>query len=148
MGAGSHSGYSDEDDTGLMTDINITPLVDVVLVLLIVFLMTVPSVVGSNALKVNLPESSNGTAVTASSPWELVVKKNDDGECSLYLNGELTSKALLDQKLAELGTARESQEIRLAGDRGVAYGEIIQVLDMLTSLKLQKIALRTKPAGK
>lgn len=148
MGASSNSGYSDEDDTGLMTDINITPLVDVVLVLLIVFLMTVPSVVGSNALKVNLPESSNGTAVTASSPWELVVRKNDDGETSLYLNGELTSKAQLDEKLAELGAVRESQEIRLAGDRGVDYGEVTKVLDMLASLKLQKIALRTKPTGR
>lgn len=143
---GATSGYSDEDDSSLMTDINITPLVDVVLVLLIVFLMTVPSVVGSNALNVNLPESANGAAVTGSSPWELVVRKNDEGQVTLYLNGEPTSKAQLEEKLKEQGTARESQEVRLAGDRGVDYGEVAKVLDMLASLKLQKVSLRTKPA--
>lgn len=148
MGAGSSSGYSDEDDAGLMTDINITPLVDVVLVLLIVFLMTVPSVVGSNALKVNLPESSNGATAAASSPWEIVVRKNDEGQTAMFLNREPITREQLEEKLKALGPARETQEVRLAGDRTEAYGEIMKVLDLLASLKMQKVSLLTKPASR
>lgn len=141
---GASSGYTDEDDAGLMTDINITPLVDVVLVLLIVFLMTVPSVVGSNALKINLPEAASGTAINTTSPWELVVRIEEPGQLVLYLNGERTSREDIDRRLNESGSARNQQEVRLAGDKGVPYGEMVKVMDMLAELKLVKLSLRTK----
>jgi len=57
MAGSVSSGFSDDDD-GSMSDINVTPLVDVTLVLLIVFMITVPAIVGSAPIKVDLPETS------------------------------------------------------------------------------------------
>lgn len=145
MSSTAGSGYSDEEDSSLMTDINITPLVDVVLVLLIVFLMTVPAVVSSTALKVNLPESQSGSKPLTASPWELVLRRNEADQFELYLGNELTSREQLERSLAQSEVPRDMQQVRLSGDKGVPYGEIIKVLDMLAELKLEKVSLRTRP---
>ncbi len=145
MSASTGSGYSDEDEGSLMTDINITPLVDVVLVLLIVFLMTVPAVVSSTALKVNLPESGSGAKPLTASPWELVLRPNDSDGFELFLSDELVDRDQIQQMLEQSEVPRDMQQVRLSADRGVPYGEIIKVLDMLAELKLEKVSLRTKP---
>ena len=116
MGA-SGGGYSDEDEASLMTDINITPLVDVVLVLLIVFLITVPSIVASTALKVNLPESSAGSGASTAQPWELGLQSDETGVVRLYLGAAPTSREALEKLLDESGAARNQQEVRLSADR-------------------------------
>lgn len=145
MSASTGSGYSDEDEGSLMTDINITPLVDVVLVLLIVFLMTVPAVVSSTALKVNLPEAGSGAKPLTASPWELALRPNDSGGFDLLLGQDPTSREQLEQMLEQSEVPRDNQQVRLSADRGVPYGEIIKILDMLAELKLEKVSLRTKP---
>ena len=144
--AGSSAGYSDEDDASLMTDINITPLVDVVLVLLIVFLITVPSIVASSALKVNLPESSAGSAASTAQPWELGLQSDASGQARLYLGREPTNREALEKLLDESGAARSQQEVRLSADRSLEYGEVVKVLDMLAEMKLEKVQLRTQRA--
>ncbi len=81
--AGSTSSYADEGDDAMITDINVTPLVDVVLVLLIVFMITVPTMVALDALKerelkVLLPQASEAKPLIAK-PKELVVNIDAEG---------------------------------------------------------------------
>ena len=58
--AGQSGSYADESDGGIISDINVTPLVDIVLVLLIVFMITVPSIVNNPSIKVELPKAQSG----------------------------------------------------------------------------------------
>src|ERR1700752_195516 len=79
------SSFADED--GVMSEINVTPLVDVVLVLLIVFMITVPAIVASAPIKVNLPETS-ATPLARSAPGvalEIFVRQESIGDVVAYV---------------------------------------------------------------
>jgi biopolymer transport protein ExbD len=136
------SGFGD-DDEGLMSDINVTPMVDVILVLLIVFMITVPAIVGSSPVKVDLPES---TAIAASSeqlPLVFALKVNEKGEPILYLNDRQTDEASV-QKLFHENPPGSEQRVSLSADKGITYGRVMKVVDLLQSLGLKTLSLDTR----
>ena len=143
MGASASSGFTDEDD-GVMSDINVTPLVDVVLVLLIVFMITVPAIVASAPIKVDLPTSGSVAMASELPPITVSVRRGDDGAMQIFMNDRQTDDAGLKQLSEELGLAREEQRVNLAADRSIPYGEVIRVMDLLHELGLKKIAVDTK----
>lgn len=143
MGASAGSGFSDEDDA-VMSDINVTPLVDVVLVLLIVFMITVPAIVASAPIKVDLPESGSVEQATELPPITVSVRRGDDGSMQIFLNERQTDADGLKQLIEELGLVRDDQRVNLAADRAIPYGEVIRVMDLLHELGLKKIAVDTK----
>lgn len=143
MGASTSSGFSDEDDA-VMSDINVTPLVDVVLVLLIVFMITVPAIVASAPIKVDLSTSGSVEMASELPPITVSVRRGDDGGVQIFMNDRQTDDAGLKQLIDELGLSREDQRVNLAADRGIAYGEVIRVMDLLHELGLKKIAVDTK----
>lgn len=146
MGASAGSGFSDEDDA-VMSDINVTPLVDVVLVLLIVFMITVPAIVASAPIKVDLPESGSVEVASELPPITVSVSRGADGGVVMFLNDQQTDEAGLRRLIDELGIARDNQRVNLAGDQNIPYGEVIRVMDLLHELGLQKIAVDTKHVG-
>src|SRR3954471_13808516 len=85
MAGSMSSGYSDEED-GAMSAINVTPLVDVILVLLIVFMITVPVIVGSARVKVDVPETTSVEPESEQLPLVFALKRNESGNTTLYLN--------------------------------------------------------------
>lgn len=142
MAAQLSSSYADESD-GAMSDINVTPLVDVVLVLLIVFMITVPALVGSARVKVDLPET---TAVAADSevlPFVFSLKQGETGEPVLYLNENPIDEAGV-RKLFENFKPGDEQPVSLSADKGIPYGMVINVVNLLESLGLKKLALDTR----
>lgn len=143
MGASTGSGFSDEDDV-VMSDINVTPLVDVVLVLLIVFMITVPAIVASAPIKVDLPTSGSVEMASELPPITVSVRRGDDGSVQIFMNDRQTNDAELKKLVEDLGLARDDQRVNLAADRGIAYGEVIRVMDLLHGLGLKKIAVDTK----
>lgn len=143
MGASTSSGFSDEDDA-VMSDINVTPLVDVVLVLLIVFMITVPAIVASAPIKVDLPTSGSVEMATELPPITVSVRRGDDGGVLIFMNDRQTDDAGLKQLIDELGLVRDEQRVNLAADRGIAYGDVIRVMDLLHELGLTKISVDTK----
>ncbi|MBA4104705.1 MAG: hypothetical protein C0485_03025 [Pirellula sp.] len=143
MGASTGSGFSDEDDV-VMSDINVTPLVDVVLVLLIVFMITVPAIVASAPIKVDLPTSGSVAPASELPPITVSVRRSDDGKVQIFMNDRQTNDAELKKLVEDLGLARDDQRVNLAADRGIAYGEVIRVMDLLHGLGLKKIAVDTK----
>ncbi len=133
---------SDNDD--VVSDINIVPLVDVILVLLIVFMITMPTIVGSAPIKVDVPETENAAINAEAIPLRFALKKTDTGVV-LYLEEQPTSLEKLKSVVKDI--IPESTEVSLSADRTIPYGEVVKVMDMLGSLGLHKIALDTKHRG-
>jgi biopolymer transport protein ExbD len=137
------SSYADEDD-GSMSDINVTPLVDVVLVLLIVFMITVPAIVGSARVKVELPETSSVAAESEQLPLVFALKRVDTGGTQLFLNENPIDEAGVRKIFASWGKPNEDQPVSLSADKGIVYGEVMKVVDLLESVGLKKLALDTR----
>src|SRR6476659_6804315 len=91
----------DDDEGSTLSDINVVPLVDVVLVLLIVFMITVPAIVGSAPIKVDLPETTEAAmGMTDELPLHLYLRRENSGEIALYLGDTRTNEGSLRSLLA------------------------------------------------
>jgi len=136
-----------DEEGGAISDINIVPLVDVVLVLLIVFMITVPAVVGSASIDVNLPETQYAAAMAnaADLPLHLTLRREANGELVLYREKTRTSEADLKAMMAGYPKGAEKPETSLAADKTIPYGEVVKIVDMLASLGLTKLSLNTQP---
>jgi biopolymer transport protein ExbD len=142
MAASMGAGYSDEDD-GALSGINVTPLVDVTLVLLIVFMITVPAIVGTARVKVDLPETSAVAAESENLPLMFALKQNEQGEPALYLNENPIDEAGV-RKMFETVKPTPDQPVSLSADKGIPYGQVMKVVDLLESVGLKKLALDTR----
>src|SRR6266702_3920411 len=118
--AGGGSSYGGEEDAGRMiVDINVTPLVDITLVLLIIFMVTASYIV-SPAIKVDLPKAASGSDQTKTTLSVTISKDN-----AVYLNGERSSDArIVDFIHGELPKNPDLQAI-LAADKAVSHGDVI-----------------------
>src|SRR5476649_1244915 len=132
--AGGGSQYEDDEGgPGAIADINVTPLVDITLVLLIVFMVTAPMIVNNPSIKVELPKAASGDE-TLKSTLALTLQREAAGGYSLYLNGEKTDEpqAVL-QIRATLEKNKDVQAI-IAADKGIAYGDVVHVVDLVKTL--------------
>ncbi len=142
MAGSISSGYADEDGDA-MSAINVTPLVDVVLVLLIVFMITVPVIVGSARVQVDVPETTSVESPPEQLPLIFALKRGQDGKNSLFLNDNPIDEASVRQMLGDTKMNKD-QAVSLSADRGIPYGEVMRVIDMLESLGLRKLSLDTR----
>lgn len=116
-----------------LADINVTPLVDVMLVLLIIFMVTAPMLVAG--LNIHLPKASQADPVTRKPPVIVTVTK--DGK---YLVGsdEIAREALAAIVRDRLG---ENQPAYIQGDREANYGSVIAIVDLLSSAGIAKVVM-------
>ncbi len=109
---------------GAMADINVTPLVDVVLVLLIIFMVVTPML--SSGVDVKLPKAKTADEERDMGQYLVVsVKKNGDG-ADVYVDKSLVS---LDDVASEVLDVRANRPLIIKGDEGVTYGQVRRVLD-------------------
>jgi biopolymer transport protein ExbD len=138
--AGSTSSYADEGDDAMITDINVTPLVDVVLVLLIVFMITVPTMVALDALKerelkVLLPQASEAKPLIAK-PKELIVNVDAEGHF-IVQQAKLTEPDLfkvLEQAHVD-NPGRASVIIR--ADKNCRWQRVASVMNLCNKAKIR-----------
>jgi biopolymer transport protein ExbD len=134
-----------DEEGGTLSDINIVPLVDVVLVLLIVFMITVPAVVGSAPIKVDLPETQNAAmGISSDLPLRLSLRREASGNVVLYRENAPSGEQDLRNYLSGSPAGAEKPETFLAADKTIPYGEVVKVIDMLGSLGLHKLSLDTR----
>ncbi len=144
----AHSMSTFEDDEGPLSGINVTPLVDVTLVLLIVFMITVPAIVGSARVKVDLPETSAVKADASEMiPLIFSLKRGSDDKPVLYLNENPIDEAAVRAMFAKIKPA-DDQQVSLSADKGLAYGEVMNVVNLLESVGLKKLSLDTRHVEK
>ena len=126
------------DDDGPITGINITPLVDVVLVVLIIFMATAP-MIARRAIRVEVPKvaKSEKSATDA-----LAVALNDKRE--LTLSGKPTTLAELKRVLTAAIAAKPEQAVSLSADKTLPYGDVAELLDAVRSSGIKKVGLEVR----
>lgn len=123
-----------------MSDINVTPFVDVMLVLLIIFMVTAPMMI--EGVAVNLPETKAKSIKTTEDPLILTVTK--DG--GIFLERTEIKPEDLENKLKSIMKYRQDNEILLKGDREVQYGFVVQVMAGIKRAGVDKLGMVTEPA--
>ena len=121
-----------------MSEINVTPLVDVMLVLLIIFMVTAPLLVAG--VPVDLPESRAGALDQQAKPVQVAI----DGRGAITVDDAPVSEAELPRLLAQIAAQPEPSEgrrIYLRADRGLDYGRVMQVMGELNRAGLNRVAL-------
>ena len=125
-------------ESKLVAEINVTPLVDVVLVLLIIFMVTAPML--SMGIDVNLPRVKSKTIDV--NEEKLVLSINKDGE--IFINRTKIPKEELKVKLENIFTARIDKEIFLRADKSVAYGFVVEVMSEIRKAGVDKLGMVTE----
>ena len=133
------SPFAGDEDDGLMNEINMTPLVDVMLVLLIVFMVTIPVI--RHAVKIDLPHASSQKE--DSKPAQVTVSIDADG--NLLWDEQKISDETLQAKIAAAAQQNPQPELHLSADRKVAYEKVAQVMSAAQAGGLTKIGFVTEP---
>jgi biopolymer transport protein ExbD len=128
------------DDDGVIADINITPFVDIILVVLIIFMVTASTIVQSS-IKVNLPDAATGEATESTS---LGLTLLTDG--TMLLDGEFIDADGLRVRLRQARDESEDIVCLIAADRAVAHGRVIWLIDLIRSEGIAKFALNIDKA--
>jgi biopolymer transport protein ExbD len=124
-----------------MAEINVIPLVDVMMVLLVVFIVTTPLL--THAVKLELPQANSSPNATQTEHVEIAVQR--DGQ--IHWNGEPVTRAGLEQRAARLAANAPDAEIHLKGDTAAPYGEMAGILSLLARHGLAHIGFVTDPSG-
>lgn len=130
--------YQDDESPGI-TDINVTPFVDVVLVILVVFIVTAKLIV-ARGVDIDKPKASTGGDVQ--STLRISVKENGD----LYVNGDLfASDAEAIARIKQLAATTTKPKAIIAGSRKGAYGNVMRAIDIVQQAGVTGIALENVP---
>jgi TolR protein len=134
--SGSSFAGDDDDDSALpMADMNVTPLVDVMLVLLIIFMVAAPMMVVG--VPVELPRTAAPRAAAPRPPVVLTVSA--DGR--VFLAKDEIPAADLPARLAELHTAQPEAPVYVRGDRAAPYGDVLRVMGRVTQAGITRVSL-------
>jgi biopolymer transport protein TolR len=127
---------------GAMSQINVTPFVDVMLVLLIIFMVTAPMM--QQGVQVNLPKTQ---AKSLSADQESVVV-SIDRTGKVFINDKESSHDELASKLTGILAPREKKEVFLKADKDVPYGEVVKTMAEIKVAGIERLGMMTEPAGK
>lgn len=128
-----------DDDNEVMSEINMTPLVDVMLVLLIIFIITVP--VLTHSVKVDLPQASN--AINDIKPETVALAVT--GEGIIHWNETQVTLEELEQRLQIAAQQDPQPEIHLRGDRSVDYEHVVKAMAAVQRAGIMKLGFVTEP---
>jgi biopolymer transport protein TolR len=132
--------YGQDDELSDLAEINVTPLVDVMLVLLIIFMITAPML--SQGLEVELPQAEGRSFELAStSPAKITII----GSGVVFVDGESVGAQNLEQTLIPVLRAKKIKRALLEADQSVPYGRVIAVLDVMNRAGVEQLGMITKP---
>lgn len=132
-------GLDQDDDDDLITGINVVPLVDIILVVLIIFMITA-NLIAKQSIEVELPEAATGEGVE---PTTLALTLTKEGD--LYLNGVLTDEAQLAVYIPRVLNADRKVQAIIAADEAVTHGKVIHLIDFIRQHGIYKFALNIDP---
>ena len=132
--------FGESDDLGDMAEINVTPLVDVMLVLLIIFMVTAPML--SQGLEVQLPQAEGKSFELASSePAKITIAPNG----AVYMDGMAVGAKDLEMSLGAMLRTRRVKRALLEADQAVPYGRVVKVLDVMNRAGVEQLGMMTEP---
>jgi biopolymer transport protein TolR len=128
-----------DDDDGI-NEINVTPLVDVMLVLLVIFMVASVYIV-KDAIEVDLPKAASA-GETLDTTLAVVI----DREGRLYLNGRPAESSLIASACADAAAKDPNAQAIIAADQNVRHGDVISIIDLIRSNGLVRFAISVKPS--
>jgi len=131
----SHTGNSDR----LMSDINVTPFVDVMLVLLLVFMVAAPMM--TEGVEVSLPQATSQPLETEQE--QLIVSLNKNGD--IFLNDYQVQLTELREKLDLIIKGQSDREVYLRADKEIPYGVVVKVMSEIKDAGVEKLGMVTEP---
>lgn len=137
--SGNRSGGSLGSTPTTLAEINVTPLVDVMLVLLIVFMISAPLM--QQGVQVNLPKAKAESLNEAPDQIILTVEKNH----SIKLNGNSIPRGTLLEKLSAIAQVKPEIQVYIRADADLSYGYIAQVMAEVKKSKINRVGLVTEP---
>lgn len=132
--------FSRNNQDGLMSDINVTPFVDVMLVLLIIFMVTAPMMI--QGVNVSLPETEN-TDNMATDDDQLIV--TIDSTNKILINDYEVGIDFLREKLKKIFENRSTKNIFLKADKSIPYGTVVRVMSEIKGAGVEKLGMVTVP---
>jgi len=127
------------DKNQLMSDINVTPFVDVMLVLLIIFMVTAPMM--SQGVSVSLPEAT--AKPLPSETDHLIITINKDNQ--IFINDYQVTLDFLQEKLSKIIESRQNQDVYLRADKNISYGMVVRVMSEIKEAGVEKLGMVTEP---
>jgi len=124
-----------------MADINVTPLVDVMLVLLIIFMITTP--LFERGIDVNLPQTTTNN-ISGAERVILTIAKDKN---YVYFNSQPVNRNLMKNYLQQIFKSRPDKTVYLFADRSVPYGDVLTVMDEVKQAGIETVGLATEPPG-
>lgn len=134
MGFSANSG-----DDNLMSEINVTPFVDVMLVLLIIFMVTAPMM--AQGINVALPQAT--AEALPSDNTEIIVSLDKDGK--VFINETQVAIELLQKNLKESVASKPDKKVYLNADKRVPYGDVVKVMAEVKAAGIDKLGMVTQP---
>lgn len=129
------------NDRPLMAQINVTPFVDVMLVLLVIFMITAPMM--QQGMQVNLPKTEAKAMTVKDDP--IIVTIDRSGRA--FLDKEEIPQGHLKAKLSSLFATKNKKEVFLKADRDVPYGDVIRAMSEIKGAGVERLGMLTEPAG-
>ena len=123
------------------SDINVTPLVDVMLVLMVIFILTAPLL--TSAIRMDLPQSKASQAGEA--PESISLSLTAAGE--IFLNDKSVQRAALPSELQQVALLKPQVEVQLRADQAVPYGQVLELMGMAQQAGLTRIGFVTAPGS-
>jgi len=127
------------NDDRLMSEINVTPFVDVMLVLLIIFMVTAPMMI--QGVDVSLPQASSAPLASEQEQMIVTIDKNSQ----VYINDYRVSIENLKEKLIQITKNKTVDEMYLRADKSVAYGTVVYVMSEIKGAGIEKLGMITDP---
>jgi len=127
------------DSDRLISDINVTPFVDVMLVLLVIFMVTAPMMM--QGVDVALPETTSQPL--AAKKENLVITINNQNQ--IFINNYKVEIDFLQEKLNKILEGRDSREVYLRADREISYGFVVRVMAEIKAAGVDKLGMVTEP---
>ncbi len=129
------AGTSGSEDDDIIVGINVTPLVDVVLVLLIIFMVTATYIVRAS-IEVDLPRAAHGGESTGTLLSVIITKEGD-----LYLDGVRRTEAELIARSREAAAASPEARAIISADKGALHGAVVRVIDVVKGAGISRFAI-------
>lgn len=129
-----------------MSEMNVVPYIDVMLVLLIIFMMTSPLL--TEGVKVELPKTQAAEPLSTEKGEIIIVTIKANGEIFLADTDYAVPKHALVEQIRTLAKANKDPLVYIKGDTQVVYGEVVEVMDFLRKAGIQKVSLVTQGTGK